>query len=373
VVALAERGLSTTAWTAIAIVLLVIGLAAGYYAGRSAAQAAAPAAQTVTVTETVAQTITVTTTVTQPAAPAKPKYTFFYISHGGPGDPWWTPVRMGAELAGRLLGVEVKYQGPEVFSIEFLVEALEAAKAARPDGIIVTITDYKALERPLRELIEMGIPVLAVNVPDPRPPDERIPYLGYIGQDEYQAGYQLAKYVIKWFQERFGRLPKNAIIGIHEVGHIGLETRAKGIQDAFREAGAPYVPEKLDITTDPAKAYDIMKSKLEASPDIEVIFTLGPLGAHPAMQLIRDLGLQGKVFVATVDIDEEILRGIEEDIVIAAVSQQPFAQGFLPVVFLYLYVEYGIKPPEHIPTGPTIIDKNLLGLVRKQIETTGGA
>ena len=301
------------------------------------------------------------------------KYTVYYISHGGPGDPWWGPVIKGAKLAGDLLGVKVIYQGPEKFSVQWLVNALESAAAANPDGIIITITNYQALDGPLRRVIEeKGIPVIAVNVPDPRPEDERIPYLSYVGQDEYQAGYQLAKYVIKWFQENKGRPPKAAVIGIHEPGHVGLEMRAKGIQDAFREAGLT-PPEKIDITTDTAKAYARFESYLQQNPDVEVIFTLGPLGAHPAMDLVADKGLKGKVYVATVDLDDKILKGIEDGVVIAAVSQQPFAQGFLPVVFMYLYLEYGIMPPSHVPTGPTIIDKGLLDLVRKQIQTTGGA
>ena len=361
------QGFTTTQAIAV-VVIAVIALAAGFAVGRATAPAPAPAegVETVTVTKTVTETVTV-------GEAREPEFTFYYISHGGPADPWWGPVIKGAELAGQLLGVKVVYQGPEKFSIKWLVDALQSAAAAKPDGIIITVTDYQALDEPLRKVIEQGIPVIAVNVPDPRPPDERIPYLGYVGQDEYQAGYKLGEYVIKWFQREFGRLPKNAVIGIHEVGHVGLELRAKGIQDAFRDAGAGYVPEKLDITTDITKAYEILKSYLRANPDVEVIFTLGPLGAHPAMQLIVDEGLQGKVFVATVDLDDKILQGIRDGIVIAAVSQQPFAQGFLPVVFMYLYVKYGIVPPEHVPTGPTIIDKNLLGIVEKQIQTTGGA
>ncbi|MCE4611485.1 MAG: sugar ABC transporter substrate-binding protein [Desulfurococcales archaeon] len=367
-----RKGQAFTSTQIIAVIVVgIVALAVGFYAGRATAPEAAPAAgEAVTVTETV--TSTVTTTVTM-GEKREPEFTFYYISHGGPADPWWGPVIKGAELAGQMLGVKVVYQGPEKFSIKWLVDALQAASAAKPDGIIITITDYKALDEPLRKVIAQGIPVIAVNVPDPRPPDERIPYLGYVGQDEYQAGYKLAEYVIKWFKEKYGRLPKNAFIGIHEVGHVGLELRAKGIQDAFRDAGAPYVPEKLDITTDITKAYETMKSYLRANPDVEVIFTLGPLGAHPAMQLIRDEGLVGKVYVATVDLDDQILQGIKDGVVIAAVSQQPFAQGFLPVVYMYLYVKYGIVPPDHVPTGPTIITKELLGVVEKQIQTTGGA
>ena len=364
------QGFTTTQIIAVAVALIV-ALALGFYAGRATAPASAPAAPG-EAAETV--TVTVTETVTGAAEEARePKYTFYYISHGGPGDPWWAPVIKGAELAGEMLGVEVVYQGPQKFSIKWLVDALDAAAAAKPDGIIITVTDYQALDEPLRRVIEMGIPVIAVNVPDPRPPDERIPYLGYVGQDEYQAGYKLGEYVVKWFMREFGRPPKNAFIGIHEVGHVGLELRAQGIQDAFRDLGVGYLPEKLDITTETTRAYEIMKSYLQANPDVEVIFTLGPLGAHPAIQLIKDEGLEGKVFVATVDLDDIILQGIREGVVIAAVSQQPFAQGFLPVVYMYLYVEYGIIPPEHVPTGPTIIDRNLLSTVEKQIERTGGA
>jgi simple sugar transport system substrate-binding protein len=68
-----------------------------------------------------------------------PQYTFYYVSHGGPGDPWWAPVIKGAELAGRLLGVKVVYLGPEKFSVKWLVDTLQAAVAAKPDGIIITM------------------------------------------------------------------------------------------------------------------------------------------------------------------------------------------------------------------------------------------
>ncbi len=371
----------TEAWIGIAIVLLIIGIVIGYFAGGAGAgaktvtvpttvtQTVAGPGATVTVTKTLEKTVTVTV-----GKVTKPEFTFYYISHGGPADPWWAPVIKGAELAGQLLGVKVVYLGPTKFSIKWLVDALESAAAKKPDGIIITITDYKALDKPLRRVIEQGIPVIAVNVYDPRPKDQRIPYMAYVGQDEYQAGYKLAEYTIQWFKKNFGRCPKMAVIGIHEVGHIGLELRAKGIQEAFKKycPNTP-VPEKLDITTDTTKAYEILRSYLEKHSDVEVIFTLGPLGAHPAMKLIKDLGLKGKVWVSTIDVDKKILDGIKEGTVIACVSQQPFAQGFLPVVFMYLYVKYGIMPPEHVPTGPTIISKDNLNVVFKQIETTGGA
>ncbi|HID80553.1 MAG TPA: hypothetical protein EYP48_02420, partial [Ignisphaera sp.] len=79
------------AWAGIAIALLIVGVVVGYFAGTAGA-----GVRTVTVPITVTQTlapatVTVTKTVTVGAV-TKPEYTFYYISHGGPADPWWAPV-----------------------------------------------------------------------------------------------------------------------------------------------------------------------------------------------------------------------------------------------------------------------------------------
>ncbi len=363
--------MSATARTYIFIVIaIIIGIIIGYAIGMATYPAPVK-----TVTTTITTTSPVTITVTPTPKPLK--YTIYYVSHGGPGDPWWAPVIKGAELAGKILGVKVVYLGPEKFSIKALVDLLESAIAKKPDAIIVTITSYEALDEPLRRAIKEGIPVFAVNVYDPRPEGERIPYLGYIGQDDYEAGKVLAENALRFFKEKTGRLPKRVVIGIHEVGHIGLEMRAKGIKEVCEAQGLPPV-EKLDITTDITKAYEILKAYLTKHPDTEIIFTLGPLGAHPALKLVEDLGLVGKVYVATVDVDAKIIEGIRKGIMLCAISQQPFAQGFLPVVFAYLYLEYGIQVPVgnvplHVRTGPFVITEKNIFLVEKQVEKTGGA
>ncbi len=359
--------------------IVIIALIVGLVIGGIGAYLAAPA-KTVTTTVTgapVTVTTSITKTVTATPAAKPPKYTIYYISHGGPADPWWAPVIKGSKIAGDILGVKVVYLGPEKFSIKALVDLLEGAIAKKPDAIIVTITSYEALDEPLRRAIKMGIPVFAVNVYDPRSEEERIPYLGYLGQDDYEAGKILAEAAIRLFKEKVGRLPKRVVVGIHEVGHVGLEMRAKVAKEVGEALGLPPI-EKLDITTDPTKAIEIMRAYLKKHPDTELILTLGPLGAHPAMKLIEEEDLKGKVFVATVDVDAKIIDGIKKDIMLCAISQQPFAQGFLPVVAAYLYLEYGVQVPVgnvplHVRTGPMVITKDTISMVMKQIEKTGGA
>jgi simple sugar transport system substrate-binding protein len=352
----------------IVIVVAIVGGAVGYalkpaeVAPGTTVTTTAPGGVT-TVTTTAPGGVT-TITTTAPAGP--PKYTFYFVSHGGPGDPWWQPVIKGSQDASELLNVHTIYEGPAVFSIGELASMMESAIAARPDGIICTITDVTAMDPLVRDAVSKGIPVIAVNVNDPREPPARMPYLGYVGQQEHDAGAGMAKRVLLEFT------PTRAVIGIHEVGHVGLEARAQGIIDTFTAAGLA-APDKLDITTDPAVGKEALRSYIIAHPDTDMIFLLGPIGAHPAIDLVKELGKVGVIRLATVDLDEKILAAIKDGTMICAVSQQPYMQGFLTVVWLYLHCEYGFIPPEQLKTGPGIVDSATVGFIEKQIAETGGA
>lgn len=150
-------------------------------------------------------------------------YTFYFVTHGVVGDPWWSPVIKGAQDAAELLGVTVHYVGLERWDLMLLKANLEAAILAEPAGIILTITSPEVLDEPARMAIAKGIPIIAINVPDTRPEDERIPYLAYIGQQEFEAGKAMAERVLKEFT------PKAAVVTITEPGHVGLEARAAGV------------------------------------------------------------------------------------------------------------------------------------------------
>ena len=288
------------------------------------------------------------------------KYTFYLVSHGGPADPFWGVVMKGMKDAAEKYGVEAIYLGPEKYSLKEFIDLVNSAIARKPDGLIVTITNPVALDEPLRKAIKMGIPVVAINVPDTRPPEEAIPYLVYVGMDEYLAGVYAARRMLQEFT------PKRAVVAIHEPGHVGLEARAKGIMDVLSEKNIPV--EKLDITTDPTKALTIMKSYLMKHPDTDAIFTLGPLGAHPAIQLVEEEGLVGKVKIGAIDLTTKITDAIKKGIVMFTIDQQQYLQGYLPIVFLYLYKEYGLIPHEKVLTGPSIVDKTNVEIVEKTVK-----
>jgi len=290
------------------------------------------------------------------------EYVFYYVPHAGAGDPFWAVQKLGWETACKQLGVKGIFAAPVKFSIEQQVNMLNSAINAKPDGIATTISSDTAFDEPLKRAKALGIPVIAVNIEDYEPP--YVPYIAYIGQDEFIVGEALANRILKEFT------PKRAVIGIHQPGLTCLELRAQGIIKVMEEKGIPV--EKVDITPEPTQAIEILRAYLKKHPDTDVIFTLGPLGAHPAIDLVTEEGLVGKVKLATCDVTDKILNAIKDGTMICAIAQQPFMQGYLAAVWLYLHVKYGFIPPAKMPTGPTVIDKSNLDIAFKQVETTGG-
>jgi simple sugar transport system substrate-binding protein len=294
------------------------------------------------------------------------EYTFYIVSHGGPGDPFWGVVMKGMQDAADLLSkgtgdtIKATYLGPAVYSVTELVNMLNSAIAARPQGIVCTITDPAALDEPLRRAISLGIPVIAINVPDPRPAGERIPYLFYVGGDEYLSGIKAAEKMLAV------KKPARAVVFIHEVGHAGLELRAKGFIEVMTAAGIP--AEKLAIGTAPTQAVDIIRGYFAMHPDTDAIFTLGPIGTLPTVTFLKEQGLAGKVMLGCFDLDEVTLKAIKDGIALFTVTQQQYLQGYLPIVWLYLYNKYGFLPANDILTGPGFVDGSNIEKVEQLIK-----
>ena len=294
---------------------------------------------------------------------AADKMKFYVVSHGGPADPFWGVVMRGAEDAGKEFDVDVTYLGPEKFSIQKLVDMVETAVADQPNGLVVTITDAKALDEPLKDAINnKGIPVVAINVPDMRSPEESIPYLAYVGADDYKVGIEAARRMLKEFAPE---KPKRGVVSIHEAGHAGLEARARGITEVFTEAGIPI--EKLATSVNASETYQAIDAYLTKNPDTDAIFTLGPLDAHPTLKLLEEKELVGAVKLGAVDLSDIMIKAIKEDKLIFTVEQQQYLQGYLPINLLILYNKYGLIPHDDILTGPAIVDKANVEIVEEMV------
>ncbi|MFW6368729.1 MAG: sugar ABC transporter substrate-binding protein [Spirochaetota bacterium] len=289
---------------------------------------------------------------------------FYVVTHGGASDPFWAVVVQGAEDAAEQFGVDLTYLGPEQYDVGEFVDMIETAVEADPDGIAVTITDQSAVEPPLMEAIERDIPVVAINVPDDREPNERIPYLTYVGADEYEVGVQAANRMLQEFE---GEKPERGVVLIHEPGHAGHEARSEGMEEVFSEEDIPF--ERLSGSPDAADNFEALDAYLRSNPETDAVFTLGPLGAHPALSLMNDLGDEAEdIRLGAVDLSDQIISAIEDDRMVFTVEQQQYLQGYLPLGLMALYNEFGLIPREPILTGPAIVDQDNIDVVEETVE-----
>lgn len=308
----------------------------------------------------LAASLLATTALAVTADAQDKKFRFVMVSHIGSND-----ANMGW-LTGSLKAFEEKYPDVQTeyistnnYSVQEHVRLLEQAIATNPDGIAVPIVDYNAFEAPLRKAIEAGIPVVAFNIPDPRPEGERIPYLTYVGGDEYLTGKHLGEYALAQAEAGKIPMPTHVVCASHDAAHQGLKARCKGMQDVMEAAGAKF--DELFIGAEPTEARNTLQSFLQANTDTNYIFTVAGWSSPWAWGVANDMGLKPDVdnegvTVLTVDEAPVSIEGIRAGHLLAANSQGFWLQGYAPMEWLYWNKTLGYEPKSDILTGPVIIN-----------------
>jgi simple sugar transport system substrate-binding protein len=84
-----------------------------------------------------------------------------------------------------------------------------------------------------------------------------------------------------------------------------------------------------------------------------------------ALAAISTDHVAGKIAYATFGIGPDVLRAIREGRILFAVDQQPYLQGYLPIVLLEQEHRYGVLPAKGtlIQTGPVFVTKANAGRV----------
>jgi simple sugar transport system substrate-binding protein len=317
---------------------LAVGAAGGYLL-----KPEAPAAGTATAT--------VTETALTTAASAPPKYRFILVS-GTPSIFFFGITATGVEDAGKLLNVKAEYYGPDEMTEEKWANLVVAAVAAKPDGLAISFQGSpESVDEPLRKAAAEGTPIIFSNTGDPRPSEQQIPHLCFIGMDNNLCGKASAEYVFA------KSTPKRVMISNQAPGWPGGQMRAKGFTDFCDTKGVPW--EQVDVTGDLSKAIEITRSYVEAHPQTDCIYSVGGLGTIAIGKLMETYPqYRGKIIGIGANDIPEILKPINQGYLTAGVGQQPWIQGFLPILMLYLYKIGGHVVQGDMLTGPFIIDKS---------------
>jgi simple sugar transport system substrate-binding protein len=270
--------------------------------------------------------------------------TFAVITHGA-GDAFWVVCKKGAVQAGKDIGITIVYSESRN-NPQRQAQLVDSARAQKVKGIATSVPNASALKDPLKRAEKAGIPVVTLNsgVND----FKRLGAITHVGQTETIAGNGAGDRLRK-------AGGKHLLVVIHEQGNIGLEQRYSGAKSGFK---GKVTRIQVAGVTDLATTTNQIRTKLSADKSIDAVLSLNPQVGIAAQQAIE--GARSKAKLATFDLSGDVIKAIQRGKMLFAVDQQQYMQGYLPVVFLYLYdinlnTAGGGKP---VLTGPGFVDKS---------------
>lgn len=265
-----------------------------------------------------------------------------FVTHATP-DPFWTVVQNGVNKAEEDMGVKVNYRELDSYDVTQLQRNLDSAIAADPDGMAVSIPDPNALNDTIRRATEEGIPVVVLNAGENDWRD--VGALTYVGQTEFDAGVAAGE---RMAQEGV----QSALCINHEQGNITLDQRCEG----FAEGLGGDVKQVAVDGSDPTSARNGIATALRQNQNIDGMLTLNPGVADQGLRALEESGRSDQITFATFDLSPEVLEAVRDGEMLFATDQQQYLQGYLPIVLLTNYVQYGVRPVNtEIPTGPAFI------------------
>ena len=287
--------------------------------------------------------------VAEDSCEGRERHTIYYATHAIP-DPFWEILRRGAEQGAKDACLDFKWSQDVNFSVTTTIERMEAAVAEVPDMLVITATDPQAMRPTIERATEAGVPVIAVNVADTAPRLERLPYLIYIGADQYQIGVAAALEVLKV------KTPELAACFNAFPGHIGLEQLCKGWADTFGEVGVS--AEQIDASGSATDAAAALSAFLAANDNLGALFTVSDAENNfgVALDTLRNEDRLDDVALVTFNATQPVIDGIKAGEVLAGIDQQGYLQGYLPALLARGYLDAGLMPGADILTGPGVVN-----------------
>lgn len=283
------------------------------------------------------------------AAQAKDKY--ILVSHSDGTNVFWQVLAKGAFDAAKLVDVDLEFRHPKR-SADAIAEAeiIDAAVAQQVDGLIVTILDPNVVGPAVKRAVDAGIPVITANTGA----DASKQYGGlyHVGQNDYASGRGAGEFA------KSKGVTKHACY-VNVAANIALRARCQGYADGL---GQPI--NIVEITSDPTEGKTRAAANLLSNQGIDGVVVTDPVACVAMMNAIDEVGLTGKVQVGCFDNSADVAKAIASGRAAFTIDQQQYLQGFYPVIGLYLYKKYGLRPGANILTGPGFVTKDNIEAVR---------
>src|SRR5215211_3038982 len=286
--------------------------------------------------------------------PTTPKWKFVFVCHVTTNS-FFTPTQYGAQDACALLNCEFQWTGSTTSNVAEMVNATNTAISAKADGIALAVVDKDAFNEPVNKALAAGIPVVSYNA-DGAKDDPGTNRLAYIGQGLYDSGFQLGQRAIA------SGLESGEVVGfIATPGALNIQPRIDGASDAIKQSGKSLKFTSVGTNADVTKGLSIIDAYAQGHPNLTGMLAVDAGSTQAVGQVVqkykmRDKGLK---VAGGFDLVPETLQAIKGGSLDYTIDQQPYLQGFLPVLYLYMYkLSGGLVFPSETNTGLLFVTKD---------------
>ena len=288
--------------------------------------------------------------------PKTPAWQFWFVNHVTT-NTFFTPTQYGFADAAAILDIPVpKWTGSTNSVASQMVAQINAAVSAKAAGIATTLINSSSFTTPVANAMSAGIPVLSYNadgvVSKSGVPDIGCNRLAYVGQALFTSGQQLG--------ERIKSLttPGEVAIFIETPGTANIQPRFDGANSILSPLG--YKVAEITTTTVPATILANEKAYLLAHKSVKGAFAVDSTSTSFLAQALSETGLS-HLPNGGFDTVPQTLTNIKAGTTGFTIYQDPYLQGFLPTLYLYLYnISGGTLVPSDTDTGLSFITKNNL-------------
>ena len=278
---------------------------------------------------------------------SQPKMKFTFVNHVTT-NPFFVPTRYGAEDACKLLGCSYQWTGSESSNVKEMVNATNSAISAKVNGLAIALVDLKAFNGPTQNALNAKIPVVGYNADA-----ASNPRLAYIGQDLFVSGQEMGKRIV-------GLVPSGDVaLFIATPGSLNIQPRIDGALDTIKKSGKGINAHTIATGAALPKELSTIDAYWLSHKNTKGLFAVDGGSTQSVAQVIkkyslRDKGVKGGGYDLT-PITQQLLAADQIDFTI---DQQPYLQGFLPVLQLYMYnASKTLTGVADVNTGLKFLDK----------------
>ena len=278
------------------------------------------------------------------------KYKFTFVNHVTT-NPFFTPTQNGAADACKLLGCLYQWTGSQTANVGEMTNAFNSAVSAGVDGIAIALVSLTAFNSPTQKALSAGIPVLSYNADAAG--NAR---LAYIGQDLFVSGQAMGKRIA-------GLVPSGDVaLFIATPGALNIQPRIDGALNSLKSH--PSIKTHV-VATGAALPMELstVQSYVNSHPGTKGLFAVDGGSTQYVGQVIQQKGLASKgVKGGGYDLTPVTQQTLAAGALQFTIDQQPYLQGFLPILQLYMYkASQSLTGIADVNTGLKFLDKTTVG------------